>query len=896
MKVNFVLWLLVLSLVTTPALSLAQAMTEEIQPTAEEVAPTAIAEESVNNTAVGDAISANETSIFTDPTMTETAGNAQCFDYYHFGSVVTDITPTVEETVDGATLSFVGTITNQNAYPLTGLDLYVKIFREQESDEDVLNNGHNLVDQFVAVDNVSLTANGAKDFSFDWLVPPGTIPGDYVIATYAMTNEAYNLSGLSFTDDVTGAQARFKVAGEDTGTFTFAKNKVKMNDKEFRFASMIPTFSKDETVTITVPYVNNTKTDKEVKVLWKQYNWDGLNEQALINVKKETFTVPAGKSKVVSYEAKEYKGTVTYVVADAVVGEVHSILDMRFARLGVEQARINFPSLTNFPLVANQLNTMFSCLHAVGPDNLAGATLDLTLTSKDGTVIAKNKYEGSVTSAMMGVKYDFTPTVNYDQVTLTAALSRNGVIEDTGTVTYDCQAIDESLCNTVSTSGAKGGGDNSGATTHNKKLVMFILVLGILALVGIFFSLKKRRHNIDLPPLPPLALLLAFLFGLTFFNFGTPSVLAKTVIWTSGSFDAYGYEGAPLCRAGKSSWCSLEPEIGPIAPGYTLPSWYQFGWVQTTSISNAVATVNYNTTADYDEGNVTVGDKITFSPKFTATDISFVGTGSYSDSPIGTWSDSANNYQNIGNTYNANFGQIDFLAALMVNKPTPTVSKTGGTGSASCSGLVCTVTAPGTLQFRVNYPATTGNMKMGFRKQFIGTGPNIWFGAGTTINTQLAVKGVQTGCPPLPRTEAEDKQCYNNAYTNRFILSVPTQNIYFNYTAVPANTPPNAPTITTLINAPTGSSSVFSFRATDPDGDALFYQIDWDRNGTVDTRTPSSGTVPSGTTQNGSRIWSVPGTYTFQARTYANGQASGWKTHSITISAAPSASVNLHFE
>lgn len=907
MKINFVLPILIWSLIAAPTVSLAQAMVEEIPPSqsvsavnsanpASESAVDPISQSAVNSApGSADTISSAESSIFSDPAISEPAGNAQCFDYYQFGSVITDISSTLPSTVDGATMTFVGTMTNQNPYPLTGLDLYVKIFRKQSKEADALNNAHHLVAQFVAVDNISITAKGEREFSFDWLVPPGTIPGDYMIATYAMTNEAYNLSGLSFTDDVTGASAQFKIDGEDAGSFAFDKNKVKMNDTEFRFASMIPTFAKDETVTITVPYVNNTKSDKEVEVLWKQYNWDGLNEQALLNVKSETFTVPAGKSKLISYSATEYKGAVTYIVADAESDGVHSILDMRFARIGVEQARINFPSITSFPLVAGQPNSLFSCLHVAGPDTLSGATLDLTLTDKNGAVITQNKYEGNVTSAMMGVKYDFTPTANYDQVTLTATLERNGVVEDIGKVTYDCQAIDASLCLAETGNDSGENGNNGANSTHNTKLVMLILILGILAIVGIFFSLK-RRHNSQLPPLPPLAILLVFLFSFTFFNFGPHSALAKTVSWTSGNFDAYGYEGAPLCKPGKSRWCLEEQEEGPITPSFTS-SWYDFGWVMTTTITDTKATINYNTTADYEEGDVTVGNKITFNPIFTSTDINFFGTGGYADSPYGTWSDSGFNYQNFGSEYSGpQFGQIDFLAGLQIDKPSPTVTKTGGTGSASCSGLSCTVTAPGTLQFRVNYPATTGNIKLGFNKQFKGNGQNIWFGAGTTINRQLAVKGTQTGCPALPRTEAQDKQCYNVAYSNRFILSVPTQNINFSFTGVAANKAPNPPTITNVTVAPAGSSSVFSFKATDPDGDNLRYEIDWDKNSTVDAYAPSSGTVTSGTARNGSRTWAAAGTYTFQARTYANGQSSTWTTHTVTIPAAPVANVNIFFK
>ncbi len=864
MKINFVLSLLIFSLILLPAVSFAQATD-------------------------------NRPSIFDDPTSTEAAGNAKCFDYYHFGSVVIDISPSLSETIPGATLHFSGTITNQNTYPLTDLDLYVKIFRQQDKEEDVLKNGHNLVAQFVAVDNISIDAEGNKEFSFDWPVPSGTIPGDYTISTYAMTNEAYNLSGLSFTDDVTGASTQFKISGEEQDSFAWDKNKVTMNDASFRFASMIPIFAKDEAVTITAPYVNNTKTDKVVLVMWKQYSWDGLREQALIDVRSDTFTVPAGSTKSFSYEATDYKGAVTYVVAEAISEGVNSILDMRFARTGVEQARINFPSLTNFPLVKDQPNAVFSCLHVVGPDTLAEATLDLTLTDKDGAVISQNKYEGSVTSAMMGVRYDFMPTQNYDQVTLIATLTRGGVTEDVGKVTYDCQSINANKCLSkegVGNSDTDTDSETASATNSKSRMLMLIIVMAIIAIVGIFFSLK-RRHN-----LPPMVLLIfAFMFGLTLTT--SPSqVLAKSTTWTSSSFSVEGYGGAPLCKIGRDVQCQLEPETGSILPNSPLPSWYQFGWVKSASISGAVATVKYNTATNYTDGaTVNTGDTITFTPDFTTTDISFNGTGSYSDSPYGTWG-SPSNYELISTFAHPMFGTIRIYAALGISKPSPTVAKTGGSGTATCVGLSCTVNTAGTLTFRVTYPATTGSVKLGFNKALRGSGANIWYEAGTTYLPLPGLKTVQVGCPNnSPNTEAEDKQCYNAALSNQFVLSVPAQTIDFSFTAAAPNAAPNMPTITTITAAPAGSASDFSFRAADPDGDALHYEIDWDKNGTVDACAPSScADVTSGTTRNASYTWSTSGSKTFQARTIAASQTSAWKTHTVSIPAAPAPSVGLNFQ
>lgn len=100
------------------------------------------------------------------------------------------------------------------------------------------------------------------------------------------------------------------------------------------------------------------------------------------------------------------------------------------------------------------------------------------------------------------------------------------------------------------------------------------------------------------------------------------------------------------------------------------------------------------------------------------------------------------------------------------------------------------------------------------------------------------------------------------------------------------NQTPNAPTVAYVTGTrETGETLTFNIRGTDPDNDNIFYEIDWDNNGTVDATTM---TVPSGNTQNANHSWSAAGTVTFRARTVDTaGAVSGWTTHSETITLPP---------
>ena len=70
-----------------------------------------------------------ESNFFVDDFRTD-RGNLTCFDYFRFGSVQADFQPSLEQTVPGASITFSGTVTNNNDYPLVDGTLYVKIFKQ----------------------------------------------------------------------------------------------------------------------------------------------------------------------------------------------------------------------------------------------------------------------------------------------------------------------------------------------------------------------------------------------------------------------------------------------------------------------------------------------------------------------------------------------------------------------------------------------------------------------------------------------------------------------------------------------------------------------------------------------------------------------------------------------
>ena len=378
--------------------------------------------------------------LFASPAVPPNTVN--CFDYYSFGSVQVDLSPTLEQTLPGMPITFTGTLKNANAYPVVGGQVYAKIFKSDEGDTDLTHqNGHPLVSFFLVQDNVVIPTNGEVPLSFTYQVPQNMAGGAYTIAFFFTTEYRYNLLGLSFTDDVTGNKADFSITDDTNTPVVFNKNTVMLNKTPFSFAAFPPHFTKDEAVTAHVEAVNPSNTEKVVEVTWIISQWDGI--LAKHEVKRETQGVllKPKEKKTLSYTLPQLDTSVTFIQAILKDQDAESILHIRYVRDGNEELRINYPSITEYPLQAGKETTVFSCLHSTNLPIISDNTLTLTLKDENDKVVHTYTYEGDVTGAMMGVKDTFTPPRDLTTFSLTAALTHKGAVVDEVTIHYDCNAL-----------------------------------------------------------------------------------------------------------------------------------------------------------------------------------------------------------------------------------------------------------------------------------------------------------------------------------------------------------------------------------------------------------------------------------------------------------------------
>ena len=711
------------------------------------------------------------------------SNTTSCFDYYKFGSVQATVESATNNTNAGSKINFTGTIKNANSYPIVNGTVVVKIFRKQNNSANMQKNGSDVVDQFIAKDNVSIDANTNQKFDFSWNVPAYAKSGDYQVVTFFTSGKEFNLLGLTFTDDIVGNTFDFKVNGQQKNIVEFDKNSAKINGIPYMFAAFPPIIDATKTGVLTANLLNETDQNQTVNVTWKTYWWDAERSENLLDTKTDSVDLSKGQTKNLSYTITDNTHSVYLVVVEVDYKDTKSILGARFTRSGIDIPRINFPAVTSFPLAAGSQTTLFSCLHSTSNNDVQSGSLSLKLEDPNGNIIHQYDYTGSITSAMMGVKDDFTPTKNYDKFSLVAELSQNGKVVDSAKMDYDCKNIDPSKCFTGFT-----------ATKTDFSTLIIFAVLIILAII-LFFIFEQRKHK----TITALVILVLIILGLIYL-FSSQKVFGQTP-----TYDGSG--------GGSIVYTMTTPLL--YAQDVTNNTHNNVGSINVSIKYNAVP-YNETTGSVLSSGDeIHYGDKIkfTFHSYDDNSNIYWFDSGGSFDSPYGYWigpSTSANyanpNSAHCNESYfvngiyesDPNDPVPDFQSNpstrlyLMLNMTNPVqkfindnsdILQCDQSNSVDAEGneyVECTVssnfTATTTINTKFSFSGSTGKFRDNFLKRK-------YFNSKSNSTECLgAEKPYESGYYPYLSTTKNSSKASPQV---DYVLSVPTQEIPYTFTAVP---------------------------------------------------------------------------------------------------------------
>lgn len=402
---------------------------------------------------------------------------ASCFDYYKFQSVEIDLHGEKNIYKAGEGAKFIGSLANKNSYPLVGGSLILRISKLDPRSQV----GNDIIDEWVAKENINFLAGEKQFVNVSYQIPSGLPTGTYTLTSYFLTQNKFNISGLSFTDDIYGGYATFTVEGRGEKILRFDRNGVKVNNEPYRIFGFLPKIfpENEKTISVSVPLRNDTAKVLDTSVSYALYAWDGMDKENLIKSWSESVKLLTGSQKTLSFGLALDDRPVYFVKIKAEAGDQKSEIHIRFVKEGF-RPRLNDVGITKFPLASDDKAAIFACYHNT-TDEVGSGRLEMALKTPSGKTITEAKYEGKVSGAIDVLTKDVRSS-SFDNLMLSAKLydDKNNLVDEVS-VLYDCSKFSEPLC-------------------LKSKINLYFLGAGILIAAAALYFLRKHFSNKEQQP------------------------------------------------------------------------------------------------------------------------------------------------------------------------------------------------------------------------------------------------------------------------------------------------------------------------------------------------------------------------------------------------------------
>ena len=401
----------------------------------------------------------------------EIPNTVNCFDYYKFGSVQTDISISTTTVKAGDTILFTGTVRSENDYPIVGGQLYVKINKTSTDSKNL--SGFDTIDQFVVIKNISIPTKGHIPVSFSWKVPEYSEGGEYSLVSYFIVDNKFNLLGLSFTDDIVGSMFNFDIISNNKKVY-LDKTNIKINGYDFRTDIFPMEISTGTPAIIKSTIVNNTDIDETVTIKTKLYEWDAINPDSFIRESKKDIFVKANSTTTYEFIVSEDIVPVYYVEEELNYKDSKSFLNVRFVRSEINKLKLDFQSILSYPINKNSTSTVFACFHNIGSPTIEGKIILKVLDKKD-KVVNEYIYNGDVLTTLIAVKSDFVSKKDLKDFSIEAELWQGNKLVDKSVMKYSCKDIDPENCD------------------NNLILYILIVILSVIVLGLLLIKIRNKK-------------------------------------------------------------------------------------------------------------------------------------------------------------------------------------------------------------------------------------------------------------------------------------------------------------------------------------------------------------------------------------------------------------------
>lgn len=413
-----------------------------------------------------------------------------CFDYYSFGSLDINLTQNYNVYNAGDPIVIRGTITNNNPYPLVGLDIKARLVKDIP-ESDYFRSEIIVLEDFDIAQNINIGGGKKYDIAYSHILPLNAPTGEYQMYFYAVEQDRYNISGLSFTNDIVGSQISFDVKGNERDNIYLDQTQIMVGEQPYNVMGAMNQYSTDTSIPVSIPIYNPSTESKDMTITYNLYSWDSANSKNLIDTKTEQVTVESQSEKLLTYTLD--KGTLpvyylsieskpTNQTKDESVFKEITKSNIRFMVQETSLPRLNFSTINRYPLKKGEEASIVTCFNNTGEGEAPYAKIETKLKDSKGRVLAQSIYEGIISPDITAIRKTFNPKYDSNEFTLSTIMyDQNNKIIDQVDKVYSCSDIDPDLCH----------------QKPNASALIISLATVILIGLGLLFFTRKKMINIE---------------------------------------------------------------------------------------------------------------------------------------------------------------------------------------------------------------------------------------------------------------------------------------------------------------------------------------------------------------------------------------------------------------
>lgn len=361
-----------------------------------------------------------------------------CFQYYDYGRVRPNLGSDKFSYSGGEQARIIGTIVNNNTFPLTDVTLFAHLKRI--NDYTFAQNGHYPIDRLVLAQNLNFLPGETKGLDSTFPILPNYPNGKYQIAFFLLSSQGFHYAGRPFLEEDTAGTINFEIADSTEPEVYFDINSLRVNGVVQTIRQLIKEFPAGP-INVSVALVDSREVKSDLAVKVNYYSFDDAIEKNLVST--EEVILPASTKLFQSQFNPPAPGA--YIALFELLGPTKSLLKYRFASIGdrAKELQMNDLGITNYPAGAE--DRAFVCFHSPTRKNSPPTNVSLTLLDNDKQVVDEKIVSGEFSGEIKAISLPLTTLENKNDFWVKAVFTDQETQQtQESEIHYECNTFGDS--------------------------------------------------------------------------------------------------------------------------------------------------------------------------------------------------------------------------------------------------------------------------------------------------------------------------------------------------------------------------------------------------------------------------------------------------------------------